>query len=258
MGNMNDIKEILGEIFEQSHNLDLNLNFNWKVYKDSLNLFDKNYKRDTLVSCYMTSLSEELNELKTIYAYSVIANKVSLEIENIALKNHIIYYQRNYHFGSFFPKFYSLLDHIAYMINQFSKLSLVTVEKSVDMYNIRKELYRYRVKISSESLGMIGYISSSDLNKIIQIIDTENIYGSIESSSIKLHRNTAVHKHYVEYGVNLNPHFYIKDGNLCFVGGTKYPFDDYICIAHNLLINLYKIINDLAKLDLMKDVICEA
>lgn len=254
---MNEIKKMLGDIYEEADNILLRSNFNLDFTIDiySFNPLDKNYERDMLVFSYMNSLRDEFNSLCETYAYSIASNTISKNIDEKSLKNHAIYCQRNYHFSNFFPRYYTLLDHIAYMIYQFSKISLIKDDRDVNIYSVRTALENSSTKQKLTSQEMIGYISLTDANKILQYISTNALYGDLDAKEIKTHRNDFVHKKFIEFGIDSNAYFYKEGNKLYFRKGKKYDFDEHINVAHILLTNLYNVINGLIKLDIAKDVL---
>ncbi|WP_270940873.1 Cthe_2314 family HEPN domain-containing protein [Romboutsia lituseburensis] len=254
-----EIREIVLDIYEESRNIISKLDCHLKFYisVNSLDLFDKNYKRDTLVLCSMNGLSEELRELKEIYAYSLGANRVASSIQNKGLKNNALYYQRDYHFRNFFSRCFSLLDHIAYMINQLSIISLIKEERKVYIHNLRTTLSSKEITSLIDSGEKIGYITSKDLSKIRDIIKEDYIFGEINSKALKTFRNTFVHRRFMDYDINLSAHFSKQGDSIIFSHDETYHFNEYIEIAYKLLSNLYTIVNDLSTLDLMEGVISQ-
>lgn len=77
----------------------------------------------TLAGDYFATILDSFNELISCYAYSVAAEKVAQEHDEKNQKgyaNHWRFLVRNYHFHMFIPRYYSLLDYCAFLINELS------------------------------------------------------------------------------------------------------------------------------------------
>jgi hypothetical protein len=77
----------------------------------------------SLVSDYFPAIVDSFYELISCYAYSGAAEKVAQEHDKKSQKgyaNHWRFLVRNYHFHMFIPRYYSLLDYCAFLINELS------------------------------------------------------------------------------------------------------------------------------------------
>lgn len=245
-----EISRLVGKIYENAHSISSNLNFNldFEIKTTSLDLFSETYKIDTMATCFMESLKWELNEIKDIYCYAISSNIISKSLKPGPVKNHIIYCQRNLHFRNFFHRWFSMLEHIAFMINNFSKLELLSEDKKVSIFEIRKKMKSIRIRD-------IGYISFKDFESLLEIISEDKIYKNIDAKNMKEFRNILVHRFHIDPDLKVLVSFNKDNDNLNFKYYRTFEFDEYIKYAFNILNNLYDILNDLSKLDLMKNVI---
>lgn len=245
-----EISRLVGEIYKNAHLVisDLNFNLDFEITTTSLDLFSNTYKIDTMATCFMESLQWELHEITEIYAYAISSDNLSKTLGKGPIKNHIVYCQRDLHFRNFFHRWFAFLEHIAFMINNFSKLELIHNERKVSLFKIRE-------KMESMNISEVGYISAEDFKRIINIISNKKIYNNMNDEDIKEFRNILVHRFHIEPNLNVLAYFHKEDENIIFKYCKTFSFDEYMTFAFNILSNLYDILNDLSKLDLMKNVI---
>lgn len=77
----------------------------------------------SLAGDYFATILDSFSELISCYAHSVAAEKVAQkhdEKRQEGYANHWRFLVRNYHFHMFIPRYYSLLDYCAFLINELS------------------------------------------------------------------------------------------------------------------------------------------
>lgn len=245
-----EISKLMGKIYENAYSVasELCFDLDFEINVTSLNLFSSTYKIDQMAACFMESLKWELNEITNIYAYAVGSDRLSKALSSGPIKNHIIYCQRNLHFRNFFHRWFAMLEHIAFMINNFSKLELINEDNKVSIYNIR-------TKMKSIGVCEIGYISCNDFKRLLNLISEDKIYKNIDTENLKEFRNILVHRFHIDPDLKVLVSFDKDKDNLNFKFYKTFFYDEYISHALNILSNLYDILNELSRLDLMKNVI---
>lgn len=272
-----EISKLIGEIHLESHEfvkreqeIKKNFIFSFEFYENNYGELESDFQRDHLVGGFMESLYWELIEITQIYSCAVASDIISKNIKNETIKNHILFLHRNIHFINFFHRWFSFLEHIAIMINNFSKLHYFQEDNSVSLIRLQK-------KIESSIDSSVGFILPKDYEKIKKIISDDKIYFNIkkDKEQLKEFRRIIVHRFPVTPDSNCLTHFtrvnidsgclsseikkaYKANNINSYITYKHFPnfsYNKYIDLAYSLLNNLYSILNDLSKLDLMKNII---
>ena len=85
--------------------------------------------KDAICQQYMYSIDNAFRELVRTYCYSTSAHLIEKELrdkEEIPWSNYWKYEIKNYYFRSIIPRYLSILDYIAVMINEISNQKLIS------------------------------------------------------------------------------------------------------------------------------------
>ncbi len=237
-----------------------------------------NYMRDKLAEEYMRAIYYAYDELVYMYACSFAANIVSIELEKNGDEGSSGYwklYVRNFYFRNFIPRFWSILDYLAFMVYQLSagKLFPESIEKEptwISFIGFEKDLKKI-LKINFDN--DIGWLSCSDRNKIF--ISFNKSFKKITPYGRKLlkrYRDIITHRYLPgidemtisteiagtktltsEYGKFFSIEYDKKKYD--YYGGPEFNFSTLIVISKILLGNLTDILNDFSSLEVMSSVI---
>lgn len=237
-----------------------------------------NYMRDKLAEEYMRAIYYAYDELVYMYACSFAANIVSIELEKDGDEGSSGYwelYVRNFYFRNFVPRFWSILDYLAFMVYQLSagKLFPESIEKEpnwISFIEFEKDLKK-TLKINFDN--DIGWLSCSDRKKIF--ISFNKPFKKITPYGRKLlkrYRDIITHRYLPgidemtisteiagtktltsEYGKLFSIEYDKKKYD--YYGEPEFNFSTLIVISKILLGNLTDILNDFSSLEVMSSVI---
>lgn len=222
--------------------------------------------KDALCQQYMYSIYNAFRELVRTYCYSTSAYLIEKELrgkEEIAWSNYWKFEIKNYYFRSIIPRYFSILDYIAVMINEISNQKLISNIKRVDFQSINEKL------LTVQDKETIGWLTGKDIREINKIL--EYVYVDItdeEQEILKPYRNKATHRYLVGidemtvstyrrklpekekelYGVK-------GDYSYNFKGKPEFKFSKLNTIVEKLIKNLDLVISKLLELDIMKNVL---
>jgi hypothetical protein len=121
----------------------------------------------SLAGDYFATILDSFSELISCYAYSVAAEKVAQkhdEKRQEGYANHWRFLVRNYHFHMFIPRYYSLLDYCAFLINELSCPQILV--KDTKFGEPRQVNYESMIVSLEEALkgkGKRGTLEETDL-----------------------------------------------------------------------------------------------
>ena len=234
--------------------------------------------RDKLSEEYMRTLYYSYDELIYMYACSLAADKISIELErdgDEGLSGFWKFYIRNFYFRNFIPRFWSILDYLSFMVYQLSAGELIPEiinkePRQVSYIDFEKN-FNEKLKIDFEN--DIGWLSSNDRKFILSSFKKpfKNItpYGK---ELIKRYRDIITHRYLPgidemtisseivgsktrtsEYGKLYSIGYDKKKYD--YYGVPEFKFSTLIKIAKILLVNLTEILNDFASLEVMSSII---
>lgn len=150
--------------------------------------------KDMLCQSHLYSISEAFKELVKTYYYSQSAYAIEKELREegeIGWSNYWKYEVKNYYFRSIIPRFISLLDYVAVMINELSQRKLIPNIKRVYFNDHFKSILATR----REKAGWLTYEEIRELDKILSHIYKD--IGEEEKDILKLYRDTTTHRYFV-------------------------------------------------------------
>lgn len=249
----------------------LGYNFPFKIKRG--NLINT---RDKLIGEYMYALKEAFYEIVQIYSYSVSANLIAEELEkngDEGLANFWKYKIRNANYRNFIPRFYSILDYIAFMTYEISQGELWPNKKEreakwVDFKEI-SEVLKEKNKINDD----LGWLSLNDRKQLL-IIFNKAFYGVTEYGNKVLERYRNIITHRYLPGIDEMTISTERNGTntrVCdtgkiisfgdgknrweIYGGPEFQYSELIEGSKILLDNLYLMLNELSKLEVMKETV---
>ena len=222
--------------------------------------------KDAICQQYMYSIYNAFHELIKTYCYSMSAYSIEKELRDkgeVSWSNYWKYEIKNYYFRSIIPRYFSILDYIAVMINEISKQSLITSIRNVNFQSIKEKL------LTVEDEDKVGWLTGKDIKKINEIL--EYVYVNItdeEKEILRPYRNKEMHRYLVGIDeITVSTHrrklpkeekklFDAKgDYVYSFKGKPEFRFTKLNTIVEKLIINLDVVICRLLKLDIMEHVL---
>lgn len=251
--------------FEKYHIMLFESDFEIHKYEVLIDGYKLNPK-NMLCAGHIYSIYNAFQELIKSYYYSISAYLIEKELKNkgnIGWSNYWKYEVKNYYFRSLIPRFFSILDYIAVMINELCMQQLIKNEGQVYFTKLKKRL------IKNEDKGNIGWLTNKDIKEINEILDY--VYVDLDSEEKKIlrsYRNKATHRYLVgidELTVCIHREKLTEEEIklLGAKGGYKYSvhgkpkckFDKMIIVIEKLINNLDLVVSRLMKLKIMEDVV---
>jgi len=241
-----------------------------------VNRRDQINAKNKIAGEYMYVLKESFSELVNMYAFSLAANKVAEELEiegEEGISGLWVYKYRNGSYRNFIPRYFSTLDYLAFMIYELSRGELLPnikykEPKKVNFNQIIKALMK-----SEETDKCLGWLSLDDRKHILLILH-KAFYKITEYGQeiLKRYRDIITHRYLPGIDemtisterdgiktrvLNTGKLYSISDGQNKWdhYGGPEFRFFDLIEVSKILLDNFYCMLNELSKLDVMKEVI---
>ncbi len=147
---------------------------------------DKPYKYG-----YVTSIIVSIRDMIQLYFFASAINRILDSVEDQDTQNNLKYTWRNNLIKRVIPDYYTILDYIAFMMNELTGEKLIEPKngsaRDVSFKNFRKEFDKQLIN------GTInGIFSTNDLTKITKILflSSQNI-----SDVIERFRNTITHRY---------------------------------------------------------------
>lgn len=222
--------------------------------------------KDAICQQYMYSIDNAFRELVRTYCYSTSAHLIEKELrdkEEIPWSNYWKYEIKNYYFRSIIPRYLSILDYIAVMINEISNQKLISNIRNVDFRRMKEKLLKVQDK---EKIGWLTGQNIREINEIfeyvyVDITDeeqevlrpyrdkvTHRYLVGIDEMTVSTHRRKLPEKEKELYGVK-------GDYSYSFKGKPEFEFAKLNAIVEKLINNLDLVISKLLELDIMKNVL---
>lgn len=222
--------------------------------------------KDAICQQYMYSIYNAFRELVRTYCYSTSAYSIEKELrdkEEIAWSNYWKYEIKNYYFRSIIPRYFSILDYIAVMINEISKQKLIPNIRIVDFKKMMDKL------VSLKDMESVGWLTEKDIKEIKEIFnDIQSSITSEERKILRDYRNKETHRYLIgidEITVSTHKRRLTKkekelyklkgDYAYSFKGKPEIEFSKLNTIVEKLINNLDLVISKLLELDIMKNVL---
>lgn len=222
--------------------------------------------KNILCQGHMYSIYNAFQELIRTYYYSMSAYLIEKELRSkgeIGWSNYWKYEVKNYYFRSVIPRFFSILDYIAVMINELSGQKLVKNIRQVYFEKIKSLLLKDGGKDN------IGWLTKQDIKEINKIL--KYVYADItdeEKEILRPFRDKSTHRYLVgidELTVPIRRKkltgkeiklFRAKDDYAYSVKGKpEFGFNELAIIIEKIIDNLDLVVSKLMELDIMKDVV---
>lgn len=145
----------------RDHNIML-LNSDFKSAKYDVSFNIKLNPKDAICQQYMYSIDHAFWELVRTYYFSMSAYSIQKDLkdkEEMNWSNYWKYNIKNYYFRSIIPRYFSILDYIAVMVNEISKQKLMPEVRNVDFRRIMNKLEE------SKGIESIGWLTEKDIKK---------------------------------------------------------------------------------------------
>ncbi|TMN21857.1 hypothetical protein [Lentibacillus cibarius] len=220
--------------------------------------------KDMLCQSYLYSISEAFKELVKTYYYSLSAYAIEKKLREegeIGWSNYWKYEVKNYYFRSIIPRFISLLDYVAVMVNELSQRKLISNIRRVYFNGIKSVL-----EIRKEGAGWLTYEDIKELSKILSYAYRD--INEEEKDVLKLYRNTTTHRYFVgidELTVPIQRRkiteqeqelYKIRDNySYRVTGKPDYTFEKLNETIEKLMNNLDFMISQLMEMDFMQNVV---
>lgn len=222
--------------------------------------------KDAICQQYMYSVDNAFRELVRTYYYSTSAYLIEKELrdkEEIGWSNYWKYEIKNYYFRSIIPRYFSILDYIAVMINEISNQKLIPNIRRVTFQSMKEKLSTVEDK---ESVGWLTEQDIREINKIFEYVYVD-ITGE-EQEILRPYRNKEMHRYLVGIDeMTVSTHrrklpeeekkLYEVEGDYAysFKGKPEFKFSKLNTIVEKLINNLDLVISKLLELDIMEKVI---
>ena len=129
--------------------------------------------KDAICQQYMYSIYNAFRELVKTYYISISAYSIEKELrdkeernkEETHWSNYWKFEIKNYHFRSLIPRYFSILDYIAVMINEISNQKLISNIGKVDFRRMKAKLLTVKDK------EKIGWLTGQDIRQISEILE---------------------------------------------------------------------------------------
>lgn len=236
-----------------------------KNIKNQVSIDATLYPKDAICQQHMYSINNAFYELVRTYYYSMSAYSIEKELKNkeeIVWSNYWKYEIKNYYFRSIIPRYFSILDYIAVMINEISKQKLISNIRRVDFKRMMDKLVNFK---GTES---VGWLTEKDMKEIIEILnDIKSSITSEERKVLRDYRNKETHRYLIgidEMTVSTYKRALTKEEKklyetkddyvYTFEGKPKVKFSQLKPIIEKLIYNLDSSIDKLLQLEIMNNV----